>query len=146
MKTFSMATSLGWYSRHRSARPSTSSFMRCGKSSAPSSTSGWWCTWLTRPAASTSMMPTPVRCEPGSMPRMRVMPHSWRDGTGSAGRRMGSCLSAVTVQRPAPRPSGRLRRRRRRRVRRWSTRPARRPGLRACPAASCPAGRPRPRP
>src|SRR3546814_8192257 len=35
--------------------------------------SGAWNTCVALPAASTSMMPTPVHCEPGSMPRMRVI-------------------------------------------------------------------------
>src|SRR5690606_15482346 len=71
--TCSTATSSGAYCSISAHSPSSSLRRRSGKVSASSNTSGWWWTWLTRPSAATSMMPTPVRCEPGSMPRIRVM-------------------------------------------------------------------------
>src|SRR5690606_12265714 len=88
--TCSIATSCGRYSSTSPVNPCSSRFRRAAKSPSPSSTSGWWCTWRTLPAGSTSMMPTPVRCEPGSIPRMRMA------GTGTR----------AAFMRPPPAPSG----------------------------------------
>src|SRR5690606_6501475 len=84
--TCSTATSSGAYSPINAHSPSSSMRRRSGKDSAPSRLSGWWCTWVTLPSAATSMMPTPVRCEPGSMPRMRVTSRI-RVGAGDSLRR-----------------------------------------------------------
>src|SRR5690606_11234869 len=87
--TCSMATSSGRYSSISAARPCSRRLSRSAKPPSPSSTKGWWCTWRMRPPASTSMMPTPVRCEPGSIPRMRAAGIAARTGFMPASRMPG---------------------------------------------------------
>src|SRR5690606_11154555 len=82
-KTCSIATSSGRWASMTARSPSSSLRSRSGRSpgaaaARASRSSGAWNTWVQRPAASTSMMPTPVRCEPGSMPRILVTGDSLR--------------------------------------------------------------------
>src|SRR6185312_5424068 len=68
MNTRSMPHSIGWCAAMMSQSSSKMRFRRSGKLASPATTRAPWNTWVSLPVSSTSMMPTPVRWLPGSMP------------------------------------------------------------------------------
>ena len=84
MNTRSIAASCGAWPATIAPSSSKICFRRSAKFSLPTRFKAVWNTWRVRPAASTSMMPTPVCRLPGSMPMMRTTPASgaWGSAIG----------------------------------------------------------------